>query len=335
MLIERSYTVPEFLMWTRRSIYVLIVLGTVPVLLYEVAGLHFLQLPFAIIFLLGTTVALSAGFKNLQTYGRMQEAQVLWASIGSASRTWGASCRDLVPDAFAAKALIHRHLAWLAALRHELRKHKPWEQSDKPYFQEWKKFYTVPEHAQSLTFELSRYLVADEAAQVLEARNPPWQVLALQGAEAKRLLEAGAIPASAFAELQRATREFGELQGKVERIKNYPYPRQFAFIHSLFVKILCVLLPFGMISELERLNAVVGDWAAGYMVWLAIPLSVVVSWMYVSLDQVGESTENPFEGGANDVPITRICEEVERDLREMLGEIGLPAPSQLERGIAM
>ena len=125
------------------------------------------------------------------------------------------------------------------------------------------------------------------------------------------------------------------MQGKVERIKNYPYPRQFAFIHSLFVKILCVLLPFGMIGELARVGGTLGGWAGGYIVWLAIPLSLIISWMYVSLDEVGTSTENPFECGANDVPITKICEEVELDLREMLGEIQLPAPSRLESGIAM
>ena len=335
MLIDRSYTLPEFLMWTRRSIYVLIVVATVPVLLYEVAGLHYLQIPFAIVFLLGTTVALSAGFKNQQTYGRMQDAQVLWASIASSSRTWGTSCRDLVPDADAARMLVNRHMAWLAALRHELRKPKPWEQREKANFIEWQKYYRVTEHEHSLPFELSRFIMPEEAAQVLESRNQPWQVLALQSADTKRLLDAGAMPASAFAELQRALREFGELQGKVERIKNYPYPRQFAFIHSLFVKILCVLLPFGMIGELARVGATLGGWAGGYIVWLAIPLSLIISWMYVSLDEVGTSTENPFECGANDVPITKICEEVELDLREMLGEIQLPAPSRLESGIAM
>ena len=65
MLIERSYSLTEFLLWTRRSIYVLLVVSAVPVLLYEVAGLRFLQIPFAIVFLLGTTVALSAaGLEN-------------------------------------------------------------------------------------------------------------------------------------------------------------------------------------------------------------------------------------------------------------------------------
>jgi putative membrane protein len=47
--------------------------------------------------------------------------------------------------------------------------------------------------------------------------------------------------------------------------------------------------------------------------------------MYVAIDQVGESTENPFEGSANDVPITYMCSAIELELRAMLGERGLPA----------
>jgi len=41
-------------------------------------------------------------------------------------------------------------------------------------------------------------------------------------------------------------------------------------------------------------------------------------------DQVGESTENPFEGGANDVPIAQVSRLVEIELRQMLGETELP-----------
>lgn len=335
MLIDRSYTLPEFLLWTRRTLYVLVFLSVVPVVLYEVAGIQWLAIPWGIVFLLGTTVALSAGFKNLQTYNRMQEAQQVWSSIASSSRAWGTSCRDLVPDALLAKSLVNRHLAWLATLRHEMRQRKSWESADKPYNAEYRRHYSIPEREQLLSSELARYLTPGEAAQVLESRNKTYQALALQSAEARRLLAEGLVTPAAFAELQRALREFHDQQGRSERIKNFPYPRQHAFVHTLFVRIMCVLLPFGMISEFERLNEVVGGWAQGYMVWLVIPISLLISWMYTSLDQVGESTENPFEGGANDVPITSICEEVELDLREMLGEIRLPDRSRSESGISL
>ena len=39
-----------------------------------------------------------------------------------------------------------------------------------------------------------------------------------------------------------------------------------------------------------------------------------------------ESTENPFEGGANDVPIAQICRQLEIELKEMLREPDLPPP---------
>jgi ion channel-forming bestrophin family protein len=49
----------------------------------------------------------------------------------------------------------------------------------------------------------------------------------------------------------------------------------------------------------------------------------MIMWMD-SLEQVGESAENPFEGSANDVPISQISRTIEIDLREMLGETDLP-----------
>jgi putative membrane protein len=100
------------------------------------------------------------------------------------------------------------------------------------------------------------------------------------------------------------------------------------------VRIFCVLLPFGVMGEFARLDGVVDGWAKGNMIWLGVPLCVLISWMYASLDRVGESTENPFEGGANDVPITAICREIEGDLRAMLGEVEIPYVAAAEAEIA-
>jgi ion channel-forming bestrophin family protein len=61
-------------------------------------------------------------------------------------------------------------------------------------------------------------------------------------------------------------------------------------------------------------------------VWLAIPFSVIVGWIFVVLEAVGQASENPFEGSANDVPITALSRTIEIDLREMLGERDLPPP---------
>jgi putative membrane protein len=87
-----------------------------------------------------------------------------------------------------------------------------------------------------------------------------------------------------------------------------------------------VPLPFALLGEFNNFNDNIAGILNGHMVWFVIPFSVLISWIYTSLEQVGESTENPFEGSANDIPISQMSRAVEIDIREMLGETNtLPA----------
>jgi len=95
------------------------------------------------------------------------------------------------------------------------------------------------------------------------------------------------------------------------------------------------MLPFGMLRELDKLNEAVNGVMHGKMVWFVIPFSVLISWLYTSLGQVGESTENPFEGNANDVPISQFCEIIEIDLRELLDETDVAELTQPKHNIIL
>jgi putative membrane protein len=324
MLAMKSYRFTEFLYWTRRSIYVLVVVSTVPVVLYEVVGLQWLIIPWGVVLLLGTAVALMAGFKSTQTYGRTWAAHQTWMAIAARSRAWGAMCRDLVGDPVVSRNLIYRHLAWLTALRYAMRQGRPWESMDEAPNVEYRRTYAVPEVEVPLEDELRTYLKRDELALVTAAGNKAARVLSLQGVALREALNRGVVQPGAHAILQKMIDELHGQQCASELVKDYPYPRQYAIVNTMFVRILCVLLPLAVIPELEELNAMVTGAMAGNMVWFAIPLSVLISWIYTSLDRVGESTANPFEGGANDVPITQICREIELDLRLTLGEGNLP-----------
>lgn len=322
----RSYTFTEFLLWTRRPLYLLILLDVALVALYQLGELHWLAVPWNVIFMLGTSVALIAGFKNTQTYNRLWEAQQVWASITAASRLWGTMSRDYVAHPEHTRRLVYRHLAWLTALRYQMRETKPWETVQLAPNVEYRKRYDVPEKVRTLDAELIKYVTPEERSRILGAGGKATEVLSLQGASLRQLLDAGDIPQASFAELQRVLRDLHDQQARSERIKNYPYPRQYAVINVIFVRILCLLLPLGMIDLLAPMNDTVGGAMAGQMVWLAIPLSVLVSWMYAALDQVGESSANPFEGGANDIPISQLCTSIELDLRLLLDERDIPVP---------
>jgi ion channel-forming bestrophin family protein len=331
----KSYTFSEFLDWTRRDIYVLIVVGVVPVVAYEIGDLKWLGIPWTVVAMLGTATAFIVGFKNIQTYNRTWEARQIWGEIQSSSRAWGTMSRDFFSNPEKSKELIYRHFAWLTAMRYQMRGTRPWETTGKAHNAEYQRFYLVPERETALETELAKYLSPEELKPVLAATNKPAQIMALQSKTIKGLFARQEIVVLQFVDMQRSIKEFFVQQGRSERIKDFPYPRQFAVISAMFVRLFCLLLPFGLLGEFDDLDESVEGVMKGNMIWLVVPFSVLISWMFTSLDRVGESTESPFEGSANDVPISQMCRAVEIDLREMLGETDLPPLMQPKNNIVL
>lgn len=319
------YSLKHFIIWTRHKIYRLAIMATIPVLLYELAGWHWIGIPWVTIALIGTAAAFIAGFKNTQSYNRMWEARTIWGGIVNSSRTWGMMVKDFVRhnDATEEKKLhrelVYRHIAWLTALRFQLRETRSWENvKTKNYNREYLAYYKVDEWENQLDTSMQNLLTPDELAYVMSKKNRATQLTALQSKQLRRLNEAGQLDTLRYVEMEHLLKEMYDHQGRSERIKNYPYPRQFASINIFFILLLVILLPFGLLNEFSKMGQ--------YGVWLTIPFTVIVGWVFASLEQVGESTENPFEGGANDIPITSMSRTIEIDLREMLDEETIPAP---------
>ena len=331
----KSYKLSEFLVWTKRTILWLLILGIVPTILYQVIGLKWLAIPWTVVALLGTATAFIVGFKNTQTYNRTWEARQIWGAILNSSRTWGTMSRDFLNNPTKTKELVYRHFAWLTALRYQMRDSRIWESTTKAYNEDYKAFYSVPEKESPLETELAKYISADELKYILTTKNRAVQLMSLQSKTLKALFANKEIDSYQFVEMEKMVKDFYDNQGKSERIKNFPYPRQFATINTFFIKLFCFLLPFGMLKEFDKLNDSMDGIMKGNMVWLVIPFSVLISWVYTSLEQVGESTENPFEGSANDVPISQMSRTIEIDLREMLGETDLPPALQPKNNIIL
>ena len=340
----KRYRLRELLVWTTRETAFMTVVAVVPTLLSVGFGWRWLEVPWVPIAMLGTASAFTVGFRNNATYARTWEARQIWGGIVNASRTWGLMVRDLLhadpapavaapaaaasaaPGADAqtdALADAHRfvacQVAWLTALRYQLREPRAWENMDRAdnvAFQ--RRYYTIPERDGALATELARLLGERDAAHVLTQANRATAIVALQSAHLHALARAGALDAYRHVALARQLAELLELQGRCERIKNFPYPRQFATLNYWFIRLFVWLVPFGMLQEFRRVGTAA--------VWLTIPFSVIVTWLFLALEKVGESTENPFEGNANDVPITALSRTIEIDLRQLLGEADVPPP---------
>jgi putative membrane protein len=342
----KRYRLLELLVWTKRETAFMTLVASVPAVLSFGLGWTWLEVPWVPIAMLGTASAFTVGFRNNATYARTWEARQIWGAIVNTSRTWGVMVRDLVrvesgvpfagagggdetdDEADDARVLVHRHIAWLTALRYQLREARPWENMDRPDNVAYRRrYFTVAEHDGRLPAELGRLLGPAESAQVLAQANRAAAILALQSSHLRALAARGALDAYRHVALVRQLEALYEHQGRCERIKNFPYPRQFATLNYWFIRLFVWFVPFGMLQEFQKLD--------GVHPWLAIPFSVIVTWLFLALEKVGESTENPFEGNANDVPITALSRTIEIDLRQMLGEPDAPAPLAPTNAILM
>lgn len=321
----KYYSFLEVITWTRKDIYFLLVLSAIPTILYEVFDFKWMAIPWLPIALLGTAVAFVVGFKNNASYDRLWEARRIWGSIVNTSRIWGIMVKDYITDMYAkapidARAiqskkmiLIQRHIAWLTALRYQLREPRTWEAIYKPHNAEYKnKWFKVEEHENKLEDAIRPLLSEQEYTYVMSKTNKAAQIVSLQSAHLKKLLIDGLIEDFRHMELEKMLAEFYNHQGASERIKNFPYPRQYTTLNLWFIKIFITLVPFGMLQEFEKLGS--------HLIWLSIPFSALSCWVFTTLEKIGESSESPFEGSANDVPITSLCRTIEIDLREMFDQ---------------
>ena len=167
--------------------------------------------------------------------------------------------------------------------------------------------------------KLKVYLSETDYTYMMSKGNKASHLLSIQSSYFKALREKNLIDDFRHMELANMIKEFYTLQGKSERIKNFPFPRQYATVNLFFVWIFIILLPFGMLNIVSGMDN-------SLFIWLTIPLCVLVSWVFIMMELIGDYSENPFEGLYNDVPITSLARSIEIDIRQMLEETDFPEP---------
>ena len=294
------------------------------------------SIPFLPLSTIGIAVAFYVGFKNNSSYDRFWEARKIWGGIVNYSRSWGNHVMSFVSDHFAngehkeevksiQKVLIYRHIAWINALRLQLRRRSSFSMKLKKSVRSLSEGQPERRHWDE---EVAPFLGNDEYCLYTEKVNPATQIVRRQG-ETLRVLqeEKNFIDAFRYMEMMRMLEECYNLQGKCERIKNTPFPRQYAYFSQVFTWLFILLLPFGLVGEFAKMGHT--------FAFVSIPFSVLISWIFVTMEVVGDNSEDPFENFINDVPMTALCRTIEIDLREMLGETELPEKVLAKNGILM
>lgn len=318
-----------------RSVLFFTVYSVAIVALYQLLDVRALSIPFVPLSIVGIAVSFYLSFKNNSSYERLWEARRIWGSITNFSRTFAVfvldylqPSQDLNADELAKiqRQLILRHIAYLNALRIQLRRRSVWKNDDRTAIDVVQNLTTFRQCG--LTEELTYYLGSEAEADFFSEKfNPATHILRRQSEELERLHLRGAISDYKQVEINRLIAEFYNQQGACERIKLFPFPRQYAYFSKVFAWIFILLLPLGLVNQFQELGA--------NHVWLAVPFSILISWIFNTMEIVGDTSENPFENAINDVPMTAICRNIEIDLRQLLGEADDLKPLQPENNILM
>lgn len=284
-------------------------LASLAVFVLHDRGVTAISLPFSIAAILGSALAIFIAFRNNSAYGRWWEARTLWGGIVNSSRVLARLIITFTdshahqPNYDPARSerfkrdMVHALIAWVHALRLHLRKQEDWEQ-------------------------LRDLLSAEDYAEVSRAQHKPNAIHLLTGRRIYQAMGNGTLGGFDSFQMEGQLLALANYQGGCERIKNTPLLRQYDYFTRVFLYTFMLLLPFALIGDFARLE----------IAHLMIPVSVIISFVFAIIGKVGEVNEDPFENRITDVPLSALCNTIERDLREMLGETELPARLEPQLG---
>lgn len=305
MYTKKVFKVRDMVKWTRYETVLFFAIISIFVALYYFLDLNWLKIPWTPLALIGTAVAFVIGFQNNSAYGRIWVARKIWGGIINTSRTFGMYVQDMVNNEYATqkfsdaelqqeiKIITYRHIAWMTALRHAMRASKPWETVvHEKTNKEWNKMVRPPEWDSKVEDDMEPYLSNKNLEYVMSKNNKQTAVLYLQSHHLKTLKEEGVVWEFSFLELESVLQEMFTLQGKSERIKNFPYPRQFARLNHYFMWILVLLLPLAIVpqfaeigTEISATQPIIGS----IFIWLSIPFYVIVAWIFHTMERIGRT----------------------------------------------
>lgn len=309
MILKRQLDLIKAIPYVKYELALATVSSAVVYAAYELGDIQQIALPNILPGVLGTALAIFLGFRNSAAYGRWGEAAQLWASISNYSRIFGrliitfVESHNHTPQYKAEEALayhremINRHLAWVNALRLQLRGQDEWE-------------------------SLRPYLSEEDWQHIGQKHNKPAALMLTQGTRIYDAMRSGTLQGFDSFQLEGCLAQLSAYQAQCERIKSIPIPRQYTFFTRLFVWVFILLLPLSFIQT----------FANAELTWLIIPVTLLLAFVFGIVERTGAVNEDPFENRITDVPMSAFCVDIERDLREMLNDSNLPPRLQPQKG---
>ena len=269
--------------------------------------------PVSITAVLGTALSILLGFSNSQAYDRWWEARKIWGNIVNDSRSFSKQVITFIQfeddhhhsaTKEIRKKIIYRHLAFINILRLQLREEK---------------------NPDKYTAVLNEFVSPEELESIKDMQNIATQLIKNQSLDIRKMYDRKLLNEFMFIQLDQTLSHFYTYQGQAERIKKTTFLPTYHFFSNVFLYFFITLLPFSLLSGVEMATTT----------WMMLPITVLIGWVFHIIYLIGQLYAYPFDNTAFDTPLTSICNTIEIDLKEMIGDESIPQKVTAHRGVLM
>jgi putative membrane protein len=229
--------------------------------------------------LLGIVLGLFLVFRTNTSYDRWWEGRKLWGSMVNNTRNLSMKFNSYLSRDDAEQR------AWLAQMISNLP-------------------VALKEHLRS-NVNTSDLDLIDETMykRIEQAKHIPNAISSIIYERCNELYRSGILTGDQLIILDRELKEFSDIVGACERIKNTPIPYSYSMYIKKFIFIYLLTLPFGMVTVEE---------------YLTIPIVLLITYVLLGVELIAEEIEDPFGKDSNDLPTDELSAKIKENVREIL-----------------
>ncbi len=144
---------------------------------------------------------------------------------------------------------------------------------------------------------------ADFADQFGRYDHKPNWIGAMMYRRINGLYKNGTVTGDQLINLDKEMKDFIDIMGACERIRNTPIPYSYMMYIKKFIFLYIITLPFGFVTQ------------SGYMTILIV---VLITFVLMSVELIAEEIEDPFGRDLNDLPTDELARKIRDNVREIL-----------------
>ncbi len=235
--------------------------------------------------LLGIVLGLFLVFRTNSSYDRWWEGRKLWGSMVNNTRN-----------------LAHKLNAFLEPTD----PNRKWFSIMIPNF-----VISVKEHLRKGT-KLGELEIADEhfINSLSKVRHVPNRISSMMYQRVNELYKQNKLTGDQLFLVDKELKEFSDILGACERIKNTPIPYNYSMYIKQFIFIYLITLPMAFVTT------------SGY---LTVPIVMLVTFVLLSVELIAEEIEDPFGRDINDLPTDELSEKISDNVKEIIVVNEIPA----------